>query len=230
MRKTHLTVLAIVVAAVVLAVGAVAAYADITSDTQKPETKTDAVASYWDAAAITATATDAEGIAYIYHRIDGHAVRLEIVAGKPLSAQISIPTAKDTPLAAGTHTLKYWAQDVNGNVEAQHVVAFEIVADSVRPTTSASKATVVRGRTATLKYKVADADPTKGTATVWIKIKNSRGKTAKTISAGSVTVNESLKATFRCKLAKGTYKYYVYATDASGNWESKAGSAKLTVK
>ncbi len=137
MRKTHLTVLAVVVIVVVLAVGAVAAYADITSDSQKPETKTDAVASYWDAAAITVTATDAEGIAYIYHKIDGHAVRLEIVAGKPLSAQLSIPTAKDTPLAAGAHTLKFWAQDINGNVEAKNSVTFEIVADSVKPTTSA---------------------------------------------------------------------------------------------
>ncbi len=230
MRKTHLTVLAVVVIVVVLAVGAVAAYADITSDSQKPETKTDAVASYWDAAAITVTATDAEGIAYIYHKIDGHAVRLEIVAGKPLSAQLSIPTAKDTPLAAGAHTLKFWAQDINGNVEAKNSVTFEIVADSVKPTTSASKATIVRGRTATLKYKVTDAEPTKGTATVWIKIKNSRGKTVKTISAGSVTVNESLTAKFRCQLRKGTYKYYVHATDVSGNWATVGGSARLTVK
>jgi hypothetical protein len=223
-------VLAVVAIAIVLAIGAVSAYAGLGSDVTAPTTATDAAASYWDSATIVATATDAEGIAYIYHELDNGVVRLATITGKPASAQLTIPTDKDKPLAAGTHHLKYWAQDVNGNVEAQHVVTFEIVADSVKPTTSASKATVVRGRTATLKYKVTDAEPTKGTATVWIKIKNSHGKTAKTISAGSVAVNESLKATFRCKLAKGTYTYYVYATDASGNWESKAGSAKLTVK
>ena len=216
MRKTHVVVLAVVAIAIVLAIGAVSAYAGLGSDVTAPTTTTDAVASYWDSATIIATATDAEGIAYIYHELDNGVVRLATITGKPASAQLTIPTDKDT-LGAGTHTLKYWAQDANGNVEAQHVVTFEIVADSVKPTTSASKATVVRGRTATLKYKVTDAQPTKGTATVWIKIKNSHGKTVKTISAGSVTVNESLKATFRCKLAKGTYKYYVYATDASGN-------------
>ena len=216
MRKTHVVVLAVVAIAIVLAIGAVSAYAGLGSDVTAPTTTTDAVASYWDSATIIATATDAEGIAYIYHELDNGVVRLATIAGKPASAQITIPTDKDK-LAAGTHTLKYWAQDVNGNVEAQQVVTFEIVVDSVKPTTSASKATVVRGRTATLKYKVTDAEPTKGTATVWIKIKNSQGKTVKTINAGSVAVNESLTAKFRCKLAKGTYTYYVYATDASGN-------------
>ena len=59
-------VLAIVAVAVVLAVGAVSAYADITTDAQAPVTTTNAVASYWNTAAITATAADNEGIAYIY--------------------------------------------------------------------------------------------------------------------------------------------------------------------
>jgi hypothetical protein len=222
--------LAIVAAAVVLAVGVVAAYADITSDTQKPETTTDAAASYWDAAAITATAVDNEGIAYIYHKIDGHAVRLEIVTGKPMQAQVSIPTAKDTPLAAGDHTLLYWAQDINGNVEAQHEVEFSVVADTVKPVTSATSASVRKGRTATLKYKVTDAEPTKGTAQATITIKNSRGKVVKTINAASVNVNVQLAAKFRCTFAKGTYRFYVTATDASGNAQSKVGSAKLIVK
>jgi len=229
-KKTHLMVLAIVAVAVVLAVGAVAAYADITSDSQKPETTTDAVASYWDAAAITATATDNEGIAYIYHKIDGHAARLNTVDGTPQSAQLIIPTADDMSLAAGTHTLRYWAQDINGNVEAQHVVTFDIVIDAVGPTTSATSVSVVRGRTATLKYKVNDALPTKGTADVVVKIKNRAGKVVKTISAAGVAVNAQLTAKFRCKFAKGTYKYYVYATDASGNAQSKVAYAKLTVR
>ncbi len=43
-------------------------------------------------------------------------------------------------------------------------------------------------------------------------------------------MNAPLTAKFRCTLAKGTYRYYVYATDASGNAQSKIGSARLTVK
>ena len=107
---------------------------------------------------------------------------------------------------------------------------FEIVADKVAPTTTAAAASVVRGRTATLKYKVSDVEPTKGTAAVSIKIKNTRGKVVKTITAASVAVNAQLTAKFRCTLAKGAYKYFVYATDASGNAQSTVGSARLTVK
>ena len=50
------------------------------------------------------------------------------------------------------------------------------------------------------------------------------------MSAGAKTVNVPLTAKFRCRLAKGTYRYYVYATDASGNAQSRIGSARLTVK
>ena len=84
MRKTHLTVLAIVTAVVILAIGAVTAYADIASDSEKPVTTTNATASYWDAAAITIHAADNEGVAYIYHKLDGHPVRLSTIDGKPL--------------------------------------------------------------------------------------------------------------------------------------------------
>ena len=157
MRKTHLMVLAIVLAVAVLAVGAVGAYADLASDANPPATTTDAVAQYWDAATIVATATDDEGIAYIYHEFDNGLVRLAPIDDKPLSAAISIPTDKDMPLAAGTHKVKVWAQDINGNVEAQQTVTFEIVKDTVKPTTSAWAVAVLKGRVATLKYKVSDA-------------------------------------------------------------------------
>ena len=128
MRKTHLTVLAVATAVAILAIGAVAAYAGIASDSEKPVSTTDAVASYWDAPAFTITATDDEGIAYIYHKLDGHPVRLSTIDGKPLNAAVAFPTAKDATVGVGTHTLKYWAQDINGNVEAQQALTFEIVA------------------------------------------------------------------------------------------------------
>lgn len=230
MRKTHLMVLAIVLAVAILAVGAVGAYADLASDDNPPATTTDAVAQYWDAATIVATAADDEGIAYIYHEFDNGLVRLATIADKPLSAEISIPTDKDMPLAAGTHKVKVWAQDINGNVEAQQTVTFEILTDTVKPTTRAWAVAVRKGRVATLKYKVTDAVPTKGTATVVIKIKNRAGKVVKTMSAGTKTVNVLLAKKFRCTLAKGNYKYYVFATDASANAQSKIGSARLTVK
>ena len=130
----------------------------------------------------------------------------------------------------GTHTLKYWAQDINGNVGAQQTVDFEIVADTVAPVTSARAASVRRGRTATLRYTVADAEPTKGTAIAALRIRNRKGRTVKIINAGVQDVNTALTAKFRCRLPKGVYRYTVFATDASGNKQSKSGSAKLTVR
>ena len=320
MRKTHLMGLAIIAVVVVLAVGAVSAYADITTDSQAPTTTTNAVASYWNTAAITAAATDNEGIAYIYNKVDGGPARLTIVSGKPASAQTTIPAAADLPLSAGTHTVKYWAQDVNGNVEAQNTLTFTLAVDTAKPVTaatgatdggwykagvtvhlaavdgngesgvkeltysldsaspitgaatadvdvpatagahmityhatdvagnveadrmftvnidtskpvtSASAASVVRGRSATLKYKVTETGANAGKATVLIQVRNRSGKVVATVKAGVVSVNVTQSAKFTCKLAKGAYTFSVYATDVAGNTQSKAGSAKLTVK
>ena len=320
MRKTHLVLLAIIAAAIVLAIGAVSAYASLASDTTAPTTVTDVAAIYWNDVTIIATATDDEGIRYVYHEIDEDVVRLAPIDGKPLSTQITIPTVMDAPLAAGVHELKYWAQDINGNVETQHVVKFTVGSDTAKPVTTVTGATdgawykagmtlhlaaadgagesgvkelsyaldgaaatvvaaegdlavpatagahaiayhatdvagnveaektftvnvdtskpvtvavaasVVKGRTAKLKYRVTESGPTSGKAAVVIKVKNRRGKVVKTIKAGQVAVNAAASAKFRCKLAVGVYTYTVYATDTAGNAQSKAGSAKLTVK
>jgi len=230
-RKTHIVVLTIVAVAVVFAVGAVSAYGDLASDTMAPTTTTNAVASYWDDAVITLTAADDEGVAYIYHELDNGIARLTKVEGSPASVEAPLSfTGQHKNPGVGTHTLKYWAQDINGNVEAQQTLTFEVVSDTVKPTTSAWAVAARRGRVATLKYRVNDPEPTKGTAAVSIKIKNRAGKVVKTMSAGAKSVNAQLTKNFRCRLAKGTYRYYVYATDASGNAQSKIGSARLTVK
>ena len=230
-RRTHIAVLVAVTVMIVMVVGAAGAYGDLASDTNAPTTTDDAVASYWNDATVTLTASDDEGIAYIYHELDGAVVRLHKVAGAPLTAQIKAPLnlagVRVNP-GLGKHTLTYWAQDINGNVEAVNVVTFDVLKDTP-PVTAAKAVSVKRGRTATLKFQVTDAGPG-STADVVIKIKNSRGKVVKTIKAGAKPVNVAQTAKFRCTLAKGVYKYQVLATDSAGQAQSKAGSAKLTVK
>ena len=135
------------------------------------------------------------------------------------------------PATDGTKTV--WAQFRDNVGNTATAVSDTIVLDTVKPTTQASsRATVTRGRIATLKYKVLDADPNGGSATVTIKIKTLGGTTVKTLSLGKKNVNTAtaLSAKFTCTLAKKTYKYWVYATDAAGNTQATVGSNKLIVR
>ena len=153
----------------------------------------------------------------------------------PLTANMTAPSA------AGTYTYKVWgAKGTPGSGGQATSTTYQITVsgtavaatvDTVAPTTLAPSATkVVKGKKATLKYQVNDAAPNLGTATAVIKIKNKAGKVVKTIKPGAKTVNVLQKATFTCKLAKGTYKFYVTATDAAGNKATNTAVNKLTVR
>ncbi len=148
------------------------------------------------------------------------------------------------PGAAGTYTYKVWgAKGTPGSGQATSTT-YQVtvvdntggggggtVVDTTAPTVKApSAARVVEGKKATLKYRVNDVAPNLGTAKAIIKIKNRKGKVVKTIKVGAKAVNVAQKATFTCKLAKGTYKFYVTATDAAGNRSVKAAVNKLTVR
>jgi hypothetical protein len=103
--------------------------------------------------------------------------------------------------------------------------------DTIRPTVAApAKASVVKGKKATLRYRVDDAEPNLGTASALITIRDRRGKVVKTLRPGAVTVNTPQRATFVCRLARGTYTFSVTATDAAGNRSSNTAVNRLTVK
>ena len=131
----------------------------------------------------------------------------------------------------GSHVLLYRSADNAGNVEATRTL--EVGIDTRRPSTKAPyAASVARYRSATLKYKVVDVVPNGGNATVTIKIRDRSGKTVKTVGPyRGKAVNKLLAATFTCKLAKGAYRFSVYATDAAGNVQTlPPGSNRLTVR
>ena len=103
--------------------------------------------------------------------------------------------------------------------------------DGVAPKAYApSRAAVVRGRKVTLKYKVTDALPNGAAAAVTIKVKKAGGKTVKTLSLGTQPLGKTLAATFRCTLPRGTYRFSVYATDRTGNKQSRVGTNTLVVR
>lgn len=157
-------------------------------------------------------------------------------ATSPFTANLTAPAT------AGTYTYKVWGAKGKPSAGQALLTTYQITVatsggggggtlDTVAPTTVAPSASkVIKGRKATLKYQVNDAAPNLGTATSVIKIKNRAGKVVKTIKPGVKAVNVMQKATFTCKLAKGTYKFYVTATDAAGNVTAKAAVNKLTVR
>jgi hypothetical protein len=133
-----------------------------------------------------------------------------------------------TVSAQGSITLQYRSVDAAGNVEAAKSAVVKI--DGGEPTTRAYAATVRKGRKVKLAYKVADALPGSGQATVTLKIYKGK-KLKKTIAVpGPVACNLKTTQSWKCTLPKGRYTLKVYATDLAGNVQRKVGAAKLVVR
>ena len=131
----------------------------------------------------------------------------------------------------GTHVISFQSVDVDNNAEDPQTRLVNI--DTRKPTTQApAAATVRRGHTVRLRYKVSDASPNGGTASVTIKIQNAARKVVKTLALGTQNVGGALSAKFKVPSGwkAGTYTFRVYATDTAGNRQSKIASNKLIVR
>ena len=104
--------------------------------------------------------------------------------------------------------------------------------DTTKPGTDALNAvSVKRGKTAKLKYRITEPTNLSPSARVVLKIKSARGgNTVKTITIRGATMNAAKSYSFKVTLRKGSYKWYVYATDLAGNTQANVDSAKFTVK
>lgn len=157
-------------------------------------------------------------------------------SGNPVVVNMTAPST------AGTHTYTAWG--VRGKPSAGEAASttYQITvqssggggggtADTVPPTALAqAAASVKKGKTATLKYKINDPAPNLGTASAAITIKNAKGKAVKTLVLTAKPVNRPQKATFKATLKKGKYKFYVTAVDGAGNRSTNISFKKLTVK
>ena len=121
---------------------------------------------------------------------------------------------------------------MEGRGSAYVFTDLKAVTDTTPPTTTAFAATVKRGKTAVLKYRVNDPAPNGGTATVTIKVKNKAGEVVKTLKPVVKPVNtpQAWRFTVPPTWKAGAYRFYVYATDMAGNTQSKVGYNTLTVK
>jgi alpha-tubulin suppressor-like RCC1 family protein len=102
--------------------------------------------------------------------------------------------------------------------------------DTLHPRPVASHpASVRRGAFVRLRFRVADikAMPT---CAVTLVVRNARGKVVKAVRLGQKKTNAELGYRFRCRFAKGAYRFFVSARNLAGNAQSKIASNRLTVR
>lgn len=190
-------------------------------DTTAPTTTVTGADGAWHDQAVTVAfaATDDTGVAGTEYKVDGGAW----TAG--VSLTIAAPTDRSND---GLHTILYRSVDVAGNCEAVKVCTVGI--DTAAPTPTAAPATVVRGRTASLAYRVAETGPVPQTADVTITVRTAGGRLVKILTAKDVALNTGNAARFLCRLPTGRYRFSVAATDAAGNAQTSVASSTLTVR
>ena len=210
-------------------------------DTTDPDVTVSSPPTGWvhDARLLNFTATDpnmpdASGIRYLDVKVDGTTNEWSYGEGTATASHSWEVAAPADGSNDGQHTFEYWATDWIGNESwhSEYSASFSFGVDTQAPTTVASSAVrTARKRIVTLKYRVVDASPNGGTASGKVKVKNSRGKVVKTLTFSGKPVNTRLTSTFFCSLKKGSYRYYVYATDVAGNAQrAPAGSNTLKVR
>ena len=195
----------------------------VSTDVTPPVTTVHGAASVWhhDAVQLTFTATDAgTGVDSTVYSLDGGttwAPGNAVVVAAPVSHS-----------ADGVHRILYRSTDRAGNVEHHRLVRIGI--DTQAPTPSASPAIVTRGRTAILRYRIADPRPGSPSATVRLTIRDAHGKAVRHALLYHQPVDTGLDYSFVCRLAKGRYTYEVGARDAAGNTQTAPATTTLVVR
>jgi hypothetical protein len=121
--------------------------------------------------------------------------------------------------------VRYRSTDKDGNAEAVRACTVKI--DRERPATSTRAASVRRGARVTLRYRVDDLTPK---ANVRLVVRTAGGRQRAALKLGWRGTNAERSVSWRCKLARGSYRVVVLATDQAGNRQATAGSARLTVR
>ncbi len=195
--------------------GAAYAYdvgAPVTGSTVSPAPN----AAGWNKTAVTLTlrATDAySGVAWTRYRLAGASDWSSYMS----PFQVSRP---------GASVYEVRSSDVVGNTESTRTVTVRI--DGTRPTTKVlADAVVQRGKTATLRLRVADTISPQARVTVKIY----KGAALKrTLALGLRNTNANISYRYLCTLPRGSYTWKVYAADLAGNTQSKTGQGGLAVR
>jgi hypothetical protein len=208
-----------------LPLGADAASFEVSTDVLPPFTLVTGARPGWHRTAehLTFDATDVGmGVATTEYSLDGGTTWTPWATGSTLTIGAPAGGSND-----GAHAVHVRSTDKAGNVEPEQIVRVRI--DTQAPVVRASAASVVRGRLATLRYRLDDPRPGSPTATVTIRVTDRHGKVVRRAVLLETTVDATHAYRFLCKLAKGRYIWTAAAKDAAGNPAARA-AATLVVK
>jgi hypothetical protein len=191
----------------------------VVAETTTPSVTISGADTAWHNSPVTLTfaATDTQsGVQKIQYRCP------PAVATWTDAAGYTVPTSTQGSVVVSVQALD-WCNGVGSGSATVKI-------DTTAPRTQAQNAvTVKRGRTAKLKYRVSEPADLSPTADVVIRIKKS-GRVVKTMRFDDTPMNSDRSYSFRCTLKKGSYRWYVYATDLAGNQQASAASNSLRVK
>ena len=186
-------------------------------DSVAPVTTVRGADAGWHRAPVTlsfAAADDDSGVDFVETDADG-------------AGWSALPSLPGTLLFSGqgTHEVEYRAVDLAGNLETARSCRVRI--DTEGPLTGARRASARRGQRLTLRYRIEDLT---AKARVRIVIRTLAGGPRKTLRLGLRGTNAVRSCRWRCSLPRGSYRYFVYATDQAGNRQARLGSAGLVVR
>jgi hypothetical protein len=168
--------------------------------------------------ALTFTVTDAEsGVQKV------HFMAPPAVSAWTSGTTYVVPTSTQGAITVSVRGID-WCDRIGTASATVHI-------DTTRPETATlGNASVRRGKAAKLRYRISEPSDLSPSADVVITIKRSNGRTVKTIPVAAGPMNSDRTCSFTCRLARGTYRWYVAATDLAGNREANVASAQLRVR
>ena len=195
----------------------------VSAETVAPVTVISGADANWHNAPVvlTVTATDSQsGVQFTQYTINATSPTT-LVAGT-----ITVP-APAGGSGDGVKTVSAWSTDWCNNAGVPVTATVKI--DTVGPKTTATVAkSVKKGTKVSFGYRANDVT---AKCDITLKIKKaSSGSVARTYQLGSKSSNTSLTYKVNPSLAKGTYKYYVYAVDQAGNKQSSLGVKTFKVE
>lgn len=144
----------------------------------------------------------------------------------------AVVAAPKTHVSDGVHVVLYRSLDKAGNVETVKKCVARI--DTRRPTAQAPRScSVRRGAYATLRFRLLDAQPSRGACRAIIKVRTLSGRLRLAFTPRYWYASGTLGSyRFLCprSLARGTYRFWVTAHDGAGNTSAKAAANYLTVR